>query len=511
MILTCFLGIGNYQPCKQFHYARPEESCKTPYIQTALAQLAVQRGIDITEVRVLATDKAWQTHGLALSEDLQQRDLPAPTRYAIPDGSNETEFWTMFEQLRRALQGERVILDITHGFRAQPFFAAAVVQYMAALNELPAELEMHYGQLSNDKSECLIWDLSPFLALQQWSAALEGFLRHGKGHGLAALTEKLEIDIRRKLAKDRNQHLIKESRELVMALSDLSGAIATVRIPHIISRANYQNHGKRTPTAHAASVIKAIDNSRDSISNYMPALSPLLDQLRQTLVPLQTDKLEGKSSLLAQHALAGLYLTWQRPAEASIVLREASVSRHSRGEPLLEKSREDAEANWFRVDQYNNKSMGDLRNDIQHGGWRLSARRAESLHKELEAKHAAFDLNPATAQSTQQVNTPARSGRTIIITRHPGAVEWLHKQGYNNAERYNHLEQSTIGSLTSNDTVIGSLPIHLAAQVCATKAQFIFLQIEIPNAMRGNELSCAEMEQCSAQLAAFHVAARAET
>ena len=124
--------------------------------------------------------------------------------------------------------------------------------------------------------------------------------------------------------------------------------------------------------------------------------------------------------------------------------------------------------------------MGDLRNDIQHGGWRMSARRAESLHKELEAKHAEFNPGPATDPTTPQANTATQSDRIILITRHQGAVEWLHKQGYNNAERYNHLEQSTIESLTPNDTVIGSLPVHLAARVCAKKAQFIYLQIEIP-------------------------------
>ncbi len=505
MILTCFLGTGQYKPCKQFHHIRPQEHCVTPYIQTALAQLAKDRAVDVTEIRILATDKAWQAHGTSLSDDLQQRGLPAPTRYAIPDGSNEAEFWTMFEQLRQALQGEHVMLDITHGFRAQPFFAAAVVQYMAALNELPPQLEMHYGQLSDDRSECLIWDLSPFLALQQWSTALDGFLRHGKGQGLATLSRKLETDIRRTLVKDRNQHLINDTRRLVKTLGDLSDAIATVRIPHIISTAHYQHHGKKTPTAHAKSVTQAIDSSRDSINSYMPALAPLLDQLQQMLAPLQTDTLEGTSGLQAQHALAGQYLQWQRPTEAAIVLREACVSRYSQGEPLDEKTRENAENNWFSTDQEDNRAMGDLRNDIQHGGWRKSARQGNSLRTDLEKKHAEFKLDPVRPNETPRAIEPHQKGRTLLVTRHLGAVEWVQNQGYANAEHFEHLDQSTIDSLKDNDTVIGSLPIHLAARVCATKAQFIFLQIDIPKTKRGTELSSADMEQCSARLVTFHV------
>jgi CRISPR-associated protein Csx16 len=498
MILTCFLGVGDYKPCIQYHTATPETQCTTAYIQTALSVFALQRDIQISEIRILATDIAWEIHGQPLTDDLANHGLHPPTRYSIPNGSNEAEFRGIFEQLRQALQGEHVLLDITHGFRAQPFFAAAVVQYMAALDELPETLELHYGQLSDDRSECRIWDLSPFLSLQEWSMALDGFLQYGQGKRLSKLSDKSARHERKTLAQQRNQHLFNESGILIKELSFLSDAIATVRIPHIISAAPYDHHQKNKPTAHAEKVSQAIENCRDSIGTYMPALAPLLDRLQGLLTPLQTTTLEGSQSLQAQQALARQYLAWERPTEAAIVLREAHVSRFSTGEPLDNNTRKAAEDQWHSKDTDNCMSIGQLRNDIQHGGWRPNARRGDSLTADLQGKLEEFESTPAR-------RTAQPAGRTLLVTRHAGAIDWLRQQGFDTTERRDHLDKATMDSLTAEDTIIGSLPVHLAAAVCDTGAKFIYLQIDIPYSRRGEELSDEDMEQYGARLTPFRV------
>lgn len=497
MILTCFLGISAYESCAQFHHDQPEQRCHTPYIQTALAVLAAKRNTPISEIRILATKDAWKRHGTLLTDDLQKHGQPAPRPFPIPDGSSENEFWEIFETLRAALKGEQVTLDITHGFRAQPFFAAAVIQYMAALKELPADLQLHYGRLSGDRSECLIWDLSSFLLLQQWSAALDGILSHGKGHALTDLSTRLEADVRRGLARNRNHHLI-NARDLVKALGHLSDAIATVRIPHIISHAQYENHNEKTPTAHADEVISQIDNCRESVNQYMPALAPLLNKLAAILAPLRTASLDGDEGLTAQHALAKQYLDWQRPAEASIVMREAHVGRYVTGNPLDGEVRRLAETRWIETDSHGQQSIAGLRNDIQHGGWRTHARQGKALYADLENKHKEFDCAPAAPDAKQ-------SGRTLLISRHTGALEWLSQQGYKNSEIIEHLDRATIDSLTPEDTVVGNLPIHLAAEISQRRSKFLYLQIDLPQALRGKELTAEELDQCNVRLAPYIV------
>lgn len=54
------------------------------------------------------------------------------------------------------------------------------------------------------------------------------------------------------------------------------------------------------------------------------------------------------------------------------------------------------------------------------------------------------------------------------------------------------------------DTVIGTLPVHLAAQVCARGAAYLHLVLAAPRA-RGRELSAQELLALGATLQPFHV------
>lgn len=51
------------------------------------------------------------------------------------------------------------------------------------------------------------------------------------------------------------------------------------------------------------------------------------------------------------------------------------------------------------------------------------------------------------------------------------------------------------------DTVIGVLPMHLAAQVCAKGARFFALEIDMPAQCRGQELSSEMLDgfECTLQ------------
>ena len=53
---------------------------------------------------------------------------------------------------------------------------------------------------------------------------------------------------------------------------------------------------------------------------------------------------------------------------------------------------------------------------------------------------------------------------TYFISRHPGAIEWAARQHIQVDQRLAHLAPAI---LKAGDTVIGSLPVNLAAQVCA--------------------------------------------
>ena len=91
---------------------------------------------------------------------------------------------------------------------------------------------------------------------------------------------------------------------------------------------------------------------------------------------------------------------------------------------------------------------------------------------------------------------------TYFVTRHPGAVVWAATEGLIVDVRVAHLDPEVI---QAGDTVIGTLPIHLAAQVCARGGRYLHLSMEIPQEARGRELTVADLRQFGARLEAYQV------
>jgi CRISPR-associated protein Csx16 len=91
---------------------------------------------------------------------------------------------------------------------------------------------------------------------------------------------------------------------------------------------------------------------------------------------------------------------------------------------------------------------------------------------------------------------------TWFVSRHPGAVEWAARQGLAVQHWVPHLD---VAAVQAGDTVIGTLPIHLAAQVCAQGARYLHLSLDLPAEWRGRELAAGDLALCGARLEAFVV------
>ncbi len=63
-----------------------------------------------------------------------------------------------------------------------------------------------------------------------------------------------------------------------------------------------------------------------------------------------------------------------------------------------------------------------------------------------------------------------------FISRHSGAVAWAEEQGLTVDRMIAHLD---IDQIQPGDTVIGTLPVHLAAQVCERGAYYHHLVMTI--------------------------------
>lgn len=93
---------------------------------------------------------------------------------------------------------------------------------------------------------------------------------------------------------------------------------------------------------------------------------------------------------------------------------------------------------------------------------------------------------------------------TYFITRHPGAIEW--------AKGENLLPEDTVVSATFDaeitqpgDLVIGTLPAQISAKICERGGRYQHLSLDLPEGLRGKELSADEMKACHARLEELYI------
>jgi CRISPR-associated protein Csx16 len=82
-----------------------------------------------------------------LEEALLAANHAAPRFVRIPMGREPRELWQQFDAIKTELRGGdgTVMLDITHGFRSQPFFAASVAAFVHAVDRKPPDLRVCYA------------------------------------------------------------------------------------------------------------------------------------------------------------------------------------------------------------------------------------------------------------------------------------------------------------------------------------------------------------------------------
>lgn len=89
-----------------------------------------------------------------------------------------------------------------------------------------------------------------------------------------------------------------------------------------------------------------------------------------------------------------------------------------------------------------------------------------------------------------------------LVTRHPGALEWAQARGIAFDRHVEHLAPEEV---SAGDKVIGSLPVNLAAEVCARGAEYWNLSLRLERDDRGRELLAEDLERCGAVLEHYAV------
>ena len=93
---------------------------------------------------------------------------------------------------------------------------------------------------------------------------------------------------------------------------------------------------------------------------------------------------------------------------------------------------------------------------------------------------------------------------TWFVSRHQGAIAWARQQGIE-AVFVDHLDPHQV---RPGDTVVGTLPVPLVAEINAKGARYFHLSINLPQELRGRELSAEELRSLGAKLEEYSAARR---
>jgi len=359
-------------------------------------------------------------------------------------GQQDDPFWALFEELRRVLspeplelrgdlthiQGDRdtftkeaaqnIIVDVTHGFRAVPIVAVAVLQFVLAERrsvlrqaELPlapamgnrgnrsaivdaAHHILYAAQEDVPRGQVVpVWNLTPLMAAPRWAAALDAFMCYGRADDLQALGKE-------EASRRTNEaHARKASPEQLVdativerfgdAAAALADDLAFIRLRDLFTR--------------SAKHMKELLDGRDGeqLATQIPPLRGALGRLQQWVAPLISTNVLRREGVDAIAHLAMLYGLLQRFAEQAVAVREGLVSHyalqvgHHQAEPGLACSdpRRRIDSKWGRAIgvQHQPSTAENLtlsekaknpRNDLIHGGVNDDPSTADELRKQFK-------------------------------------------------------------------------------------------------------------------------------
>ena len=89
-----------------------------------------------------------------------------------------------------------------------------------------------------------------------------------------------------------------------------------------------------------------------------------------------------------------------------------------------------------------------------------------------------------------------------VVTRHPGAAEWVQARLGQSVCVTPHLHADAI---EPGAYYYGVFPLNLAAAICRAGAECWAIAMDVPPALRGQELSAAQLDALGARLVRYAV------
>jgi hypothetical protein len=374
----------------------------------------------------------------------------------VPLGGADEDPWRIFEGTLVALglraredgrqlgRVDEVAVDVTHAFRPHPMIGIGAAMFAmsewARTGQEATSLRVLYGAFDarreRQDGHAPIWDLTDILTAARWNAAIDALMRFGRADDLAALTRKLHGRIVRERPEGAPFPKLQAFGD---AARDFADGLATARVPHLLTKL-------------APDLLRSLEAAGDDIRRHQPLLSRQIAALRKWAEAVKCDRPVSREGIEACVRLAGIYLRLERFSELSALLRETMVSEWAlassdhaaavqpgAGDRAFDRARDAQEREFGEaVRRERHGALGwcgglaDLRNDVEHAGFRAEPRPSRSIRADLENKleqaKGMLDELRALGPSPDHI-AQAAAGSTCFVncSNHPSA-KWPGEQ-----------------------------------------------------------------------------------
>lgn len=245
-----FIGSGNLY---ETNYCWDGKCCRTSVVQEALLQF-----FPVEEVVLFTTEGAAATNYPGVAER-----VPGCRRVGIPDGRSEEELWDIFKIICAEVQpGDEILFDITHGFRSLPFVAFLTMAYLKETKGVKLCRVVYGAYEARDETGTPIFDLTPFISILDWFAAVRSFVEHVDATYLRDLLAGIQAEEHRERGDGTPPtHLASWSNRL-------QNFTAAVRLSRPVEA-----------MSSARSIFNDLDSVREEIAAFSPALDPVMDRI----------------------------------------------------------------------------------------------------------------------------------------------------------------------------------------------------------------------------------------
>ena len=401
--LITFLGTGQYKEVEYVWSERDGDSpgpFRTKFFPEAVLHFLGEE--NIAKVLVLVTEQAKKGDNFKeLNERLGEKLSPVD----IPEGKAESELWQIFDKIvSEVKEKDKIILDITHGFRSIPMIVFSVADYLKKIKSVDIKYILYGAYEAGEDTQAgirkvPIFDLTPLLDLMEWAGGLEAFLKKGEANLIGEKIEEKHQSLRSKGGS--SEDLPKRLKSVGKKLKKLSNSLHLARAKEVLKDAH--------------DLLGLLKEAKDELENWIKPFAIILDRVETEVKEFaykESDKL-NLDNLKKQLALIKYYYEKGLLLQAILLAREWIVSYVILKDPsnkpkewIKVKSRQEVEKqlNAEVEKQLNERlkppsaqerdkldlkikcwnELGDMRNDVAHCGMRENSSASDKIESKVK-------------------------------------------------------------------------------------------------------------------------------